>query len=1554
MHFRKLVYPFPVRLLRVLALALAVLAVACLLAMGMAFKQLQRMQGQLAPLMQQGLSRALGREVRIGAVHLRGLNSLVIEGIRVADSRSFTDGTALAAPRAIAHVNLLALALRHGQNPLASVGRVTLIAPRVAVSRSQAGRWDFQDIIDRINTSSEAMHADYVVEGGDVAYRDAHGFADGVAPLDTNLVNVNAQVHTRGDGNYVFRASAQDAADHMGPMAIAGAYSGRTSAGQVTAVATRIPVTELERYLPADWPITFANGTAALRVRALIRNLPDPHTGTPLPATELTATLDIAGVGLRVRDMAQPIMATAGRLRLQHDPRRYPRGSQLEFQNVQAQAGNVPLTINGRVTDLDLFDLAHAKPRVDVTVNSKMANGEQFLALFPRIDKQHGLQLGGPLQLSAHLLGKMPDIMVDATTRVEHVAVAGAHGDGVAAQVFVEPAVGKGQPTVQTLAHVQKLTFGATEMTGLAMSLKSTTPLEQWSAGPRLFGRATAGQMRTPWGTVATLNGNVVLDHSGLQIHDLHAGIFGGAVSGTLNMPARASAEQPVLRVAGDLKQLDLQQLARQFHVDTLRGSAGGTLSATLDRAGVWAFDARLNGHDLIAAGKHAADISTTLHAQLRAGTIDTTIADASAATDYGHFTVKNGTWHWDTHQPGAGTLQLPVHGEGIPLRAFGYSALDGTGALDGVVSGDPLHPTIDAQVSAVNGILLGHAYTQARGEVTAGHDQLTFHHLVFSRPDMTLRIADSAQGYNPLLDAGGLVAQLELHGAPLRDVLALFDEESPWPVTGGVQGTMRIQPVNGHLTVAGTATIPHPLVVVPTGRGPYPLHLDQLALTFSYANRALRISDAAITRGGTTLRGSGTIGAPEGQQLAADLSFTGNGAQLADIPLDLFGLQLTAAGPANITTALHGVLQGTGPQPLQVAIGIDSPQAQMNGLPLGAIRTDLLYAYRPNRQQLQIRTGNIDNAAFQASLAGNYLLSEGRWETLSVNVPRIDLAAARGIIAVAPGVPPAWRVLAPALAGHGQLTASITGAAEHPDANIAFGLRELAINGAPLPNVQGSAVAETVDGHYRVQLHNITAADPTGTAQASVTGTLDEVRGPDIQFTAHDIAARTLTAWVGKLPVDGSVSLSGRWSGAWTQPVADADVQVDHPRIAGFAPLAAHGHLHLANGRLSLANGQVNMPQAVTLAVDGQVPLRLIGRRLLLPRDETIALHITLPRQTVTAFATDVALAPDFSGTFSGAVTISGTLDNPRIDSGWLGATGSAELRPRDPALPNRLQDLAVRLEFAGNAQQQRVTVAQCSATLDRLNGGTRARNFTPGWVATQGTVTIPAGTLDAPDAWGWNLYANVVRLPLPASLVAVPRASGFLHLTSADGAPVIEGTLLAEHVKVKEPKVTAGTGSWTAERFDPRFSVLLQVGDGVKISRGLFTVTLRPTPLPRPPLPAVAGDTPPDLTVHPGQPAFADLAAAQHPGAGEMTGTWGTLTGTLSDPRLYARFEVDSGKLSFPLNLFSSVRNARGRVTYSRADGPNIAMGIHDPAAASTTAAKPSPVPATGLTLH
>ena len=432
MHFSTHFERVSKRISQITFAVFVLLGVAMIVALGVIRLQFTRMQNRLAPMIRQRLAQVLGRDVRIGAVHMNWLDQLVIANTAVARGATFADGTAFTVPQMTARLNLLAMAVHHGANPVAFIDQLTVTHPSLSVNRSRQGRWDFQDIVDHIkaNAHTLAWHADLVVNDGSVLYHDAHGFVSGSAPIQQEVADIDASVMPTGVRTIAFEVAATDAGQHLGRIRLKGVCAKAAGGTRVDVQANREAVNAVMQYLPKNLPITITDG-AAIRLSALFRNLPKPDAAHRLTGADLTADVDLTGIGLRLREMSAPLLATSGRLHLVHDASRYPNGSRVELIAVHAHAASLPVTINGSITDVNLFDLAHAHPSFNVTAGTDVKDGSIISRLFPNTRWLNKLQFGGKVALQATVQGRPGQLHVDGRLHSDEVSLPNFHATDV-------------------------------------------------------------------------------------------------------------------------------------------------------------------------------------------------------------------------------------------------------------------------------------------------------------------------------------------------------------------------------------------------------------------------------------------------------------------------------------------------------------------------------------------------------------------------------------------------------------------------------------------------------------------------------------------------------------------------------------------------------------------------------------------------------------------------------------------------------------------------------------------------------------------------------------------------------------------------------------------------------------------------------------------------------------------------------------------------------------------------------------------------------------------
>jgi hypothetical protein len=347
-----------------------------------------------------------------------------------------------------------------------------------------------------------------------------------------------------------------------------------------------------------------------------------------------------------------------------------------------------------------------------------------------------------------------------------------------------------------------------------------------------------------------------------------------------------------------------------------------------------------------------------------------------------------------------------------------------------------------------------------------------------------------------------------------------------------------------------------------------------------------------------------------------------------------------------------------------------------------------------------------------------------------------------------------------------------------------------------------------------------------------------------------------------------------------------------------------------LAGHTLTL-DGALTPPGALPVTLAASIPLHTRGARLDLDMDGLLTAHATVPRQPLAPLVRVLPWLAHAEGEAAAEIVVAGTLARPYLASAQVDLSGGLGITGLGPDLPNRLEGADLRLRVSGDARRTHVALERLTGAFGWSTGGRGT-----GSVTADGTVDIPREALLRPMLWRWDLAGQVVDLPLPRRLAIVPRVSGVLRL-AGEGRPRLTGVLAGQDMKIAMPAATSATApAWGPFDFDPELSLVLEAGPGVRVAKSILRIPLRPTPLALPPM--VAG--PLDRS-HPAFATTADLLRAGHPD--ELSGTWGLVTGSLDAPRVYARYEVDKGRLKFPLNLIGAIRNKHGHVTYDLQDG-------------------------------
>ena len=518
---------------------------------------------------------------------------------------------------------------------------------------------------------------------------------------------------------------------------------------------------------------------------------------------------------------------------------------------MQAQAASVPLTINGDIDDINLFDLAHARPQFNIAVNSSFSDASIISRLCPGIRWLHKLQLGGGLTLRATMQGRPGQVQVNGKIHSDSVGLPNFQADDVLGDFHLLPgAVGTPEnPTLRVALHADHARLSDNRIANIALLATSNTSWQQLTEQPRIAGALSVAQLQTSWGKANELWGTYHLDRRGVDLDTLKGSVFGGTVTGTAEVPFNAVRKgASLLSASGKYAGIDLAQLAKKMNLEHLSGQGNGAFSLGINPDGKVVIDSELHGEGLRYQQYHATVPGVRVHIEAKDGAVHVGIPHASAQTDIGSLTVTDGSY--DRDAAGHSMINLPIHAANVQMQSFGYAPLAGLASIDGTLAGDAAAPVLHAQLSSTDGSLLAHSFTSARCEATVqvsrqGITRLLLRNIVFERPGITVSVP-GGDGFDPRRSMLGIHATVQVHGAPIDDVLGLFQQQSPWRIDGGTEATLSAQLAEDGLNVTGTATITKPVVHIPRATGTYALPLDRIGVTFALLGRQVQVQDLA------------------------------------------------------------------------------------------------------------------------------------------------------------------------------------------------------------------------------------------------------------------------------------------------------------------------------------------------------------------------------------------------------------------------------------------------------------------------------------------------------------------------------------------------------------------------------------------------------------------------------------------------------------------------------------------------------------------------------------
>lgn len=314
---------------------------------------------------------ALLRDVRVGEVRLDPAKGVLeITDLAVADPTQ-PKLPFIAARRATVRFSPSRLLIRPLQ-PLSAVRSVQLEAPFLYLARNRAGRWNFQDLLERPRRKkTDDFLGEIRLEDGQVVYRDARGWKPAWVSIDEHLVGVRGRIIRSSAKFYPFRLEATVRSGKVRTLGIGGSFRLGPGRGECQLHLGRLQLAYLQKYFPRGFPVTLEGGEADGRVQ-LVLNEDARHRWES--TMTLLADVRNARGRLRLLERSWPFVAERGQLAL---------GSNvLELTGVQVTTAGLPVTIDGTISNF-------TRPALALLLRTERADAARLCAVIP------GLSLPG-------------------------------------------------------------------------------------------------------------------------------------------------------------------------------------------------------------------------------------------------------------------------------------------------------------------------------------------------------------------------------------------------------------------------------------------------------------------------------------------------------------------------------------------------------------------------------------------------------------------------------------------------------------------------------------------------------------------------------------------------------------------------------------------------------------------------------------------------------------------------------------------------------------------------------------------------------------------------------------------------------------------------------------------------------------------------------------------------------------------------------------------------------------------------------------------------------
>nr|CAA9264630.1 hypothetical protein AVDCRST_MAG63-2681 [uncultured Armatimonadetes bacterium] len=1324
--------------------------------------RLDAVLAQASPLAAAEASRALGREVRIGALSpdltarrlwtlltrrpLAGTLPVVVTDLAIANERTLEEAGALAtARRATGELSLARLLI----GDLArAFPRITIEAPDILLVRRGNGRFNVQDLVrPRTGPPGKPFRTVLTVQDGRLTFRDfAARLPAGRRPAVNRLADLDGTFDLSGTRTIRFDASARAAPDTPtasrlgGRVRSSGAIPRGTPAETAGAPRALVAVNAADAdaaywfdYLFDIASFRVGAGRADVDARFALQRASTPEAAPP--PVQFVGTARVRGVRVFAQALRTPLYGVAGELRFDRNV--------LRINGTGSLLGG-PATASGSVwnyaplTDRDRA----AGPQVALSVDLPRVRTERVVRTYFPAGLPQGVSVRGLASFTGSVQGPTRRLVVIGRARIPEVGYRGQRASNVSTSV----AYAGGLFTLSDVTG--RLAGGA--VTGRAV-LRTGVPAAAAEGGAGGAARGRNG--------IATAFEVAV---SGANLNELRLpGVAPSSLTGRGDVAAVGKIVGGRVEAAANV----------QTQGVTFRG-----IALSQARARVVVVNNRVVVPALVAT------------------------SSAGAVRVRGDVSPR-------------GDLDLAVNAVGIDLRriarALGRRDLEGTAYASGRVNGTLQAPVLTAQVR-----VLAPGYGAYRADLVSGTLRATRTRIALGDDVVVRRFPASARVTGaialrpqspPRLDLVVQARSLQI-GELLRQ--AGQKETVPPQVAGVVEtATLRVTGTTADPRLVGSAQV-NSLVA-----GGYAI--DQGRISFQYADRLVTITEARLQDpriGALTARARVL---PNGQLVG---SFSAPNLNLATLS-PLTRRFATLGG----TVSLSGDVSGTRTRPVLDA-RITSPEVTVSGTALRDISASVRYVantrtgdsrltmprltFRQNGTGVQVAGASYDRRS--GRVGGTLSLRTGDIAVLLDTLRRSGLAYTEQ----GAGIVNALNRLPQPISGGFAVRSLFVGGRVTPEGFVDRTVRAN-LSGTDVRIGQFQADSAALVGSLErdvLTLEQFTFKNDATDTTILARGTADLGTGGEINavLESSNASLTLVRAFAPSARVEGRADLFIRATGRTETPtvtaslegrnVAVGDVTLSLLRVPAVVlrptPAAGEKAGEIEISEIRFLSGD----HAATIT--GRLPFSYAGFNV--PDDRPIRVQASVREQSldlITVFAPGVP--PEaIGGTVTAELDARGTRKAPLL-SGFLRVVDGSFRMPREEGQGrdriNPVADLDVNLVFDGS----RITFEQFALAL----GGPNGQRGDFGRMDVSGSV----------DLSGLEFLPRVNAEGLPASRVAEGGALN-LAITLTDLRPVAED-LFVNRGEVLRGRINGGfrvTGSLAAPLLTTQGGAPLLVSDG------------------------------------------------------------------------------------------------------------------------------------------